>query len=990
MKNNPLLLSLASASFLLVSACGSGGSDNQGTTPPDADGDGIADTADNCPAVANASQTDSDRDGVGDACDAPPPPVDTDGDGVADTSDNCPTVANADQADADNDGIGNVCDSSNPPVDPSFVSCNGNTCTITGVVNQNYTMQASRNWILDGVVQVGNGNATLANADAVAATKAAGVTLTIEAGTNIKSLDDGVLLVTRGSKLNAIGTATAPITISSLDDNFDGEGEWGGVIIQGFAPQFGKGNTGACFGSGTVCNVAGEGGTFVGNYGGNDPADNSGTIKYLRIAEAGLVAGPNNEVNGLTLMGVGYGTTVDYVHVHNNLDDGIEWFGGTVNVTHIVLTNNDDDDIDFDEGYKGNIQYAIVQKNQTKAQPTGSNDPRGIEANSSNADLVTETQAVLSNVSIIGGPVVNASGRTQPGVLARGAVTMSMFNSAVKGFNAGCIRIDDADTNNDSTADVRSNVSLTNVLGDCAAGLYARRAADSATNATASTITFNDAYAINESSARLSAAPSITPVANGSSFQFEPTNYVGAIAPDTSAASAWWAGWTLPGVLAPVAETPAPASFVSCASNVCTVTGTINTNYTFTAGTEWRIDGTVLVGSGNRTITDAADVAAVKAAGVTLTIRPGVNVKAFDDGVLIVTRGSKLVADGSANAPITFSSLDDNFDGEGEWGGVIVQGFAPQFGRGNTGACFGSGTVCNVAGEGGTFVGNYGGNEPADNSGVLRYVRIAEGGLVAGPNNEVNGLTLMGVGHGTLVDYVQVHNNLDDGIEWFGGTVNVRHMVLTNNDDDDIDFDEGYKGNMQFAIVRKNPTKTAPTGSNDPRAIEANSSNADLVVDTQAMLANLTLIGGPVNNVSGRTQPGVLARGAVTMSMVNSAVRGFDVGCVRIDDADTNNDTVADVRSVVSLSNVLGECTAGFYARRAADNASNAGASTVTLDTSYALTESTATLSAPSSITPVNNGSNFTFDATDYIGAVKPGTSANSAWWKNWTIPGSL
>ena len=75
MKNNPLLLSLASASFLLVSACGSGGSDNQGTTPPDADGDGIADTADNCPAVANASQTDSDRDGVGDACDAPPPPV---------------------------------------------------------------------------------------------------------------------------------------------------------------------------------------------------------------------------------------------------------------------------------------------------------------------------------------------------------------------------------------------------------------------------------------------------------------------------------------------------------------------------------------------------------------------------------------------------------------------------------------------------------------------------------------------------------------------------------------------------------------------------------------------------------------------------------------------------------------------------------------------------------------------------------------------------
>ena len=100
--------------------------------------------------------------------------------------------------------------------------------------------------------------------------------------------------------------------------------------------------------------------------------------------------------------------------------------------------------------------------------------------------------------------------------------------------------------------------------------------------------------------------------------------------------------------------------------------------------------------------------------------------------------------------------------------------------RGGTGPCFGTGTVCNVAGEGGTVVGNYGGNDPADNSGMLRYVRIAEGGLVAGPNNEINGLTLQGVGHGTSIEYIQVHGNLDDGIEWFGGTVNVRYAVLTN------------------------------------------------------------------------------------------------------------------------------------------------------------------------------------------------------------------
>ncbi len=251
-------------------------------------------------------------------------------------------------------------------------------------------------------------------------------------------------------------------------------------------------------------------------------------------------------------------------------------------------------------------------------------------------------------------------------------------------------------------------------------------------------------------------------------------------------------------------------------------------------------------------------------------------VRAFDTGSLIVTRGSKLMAEGTAAQPITFSSLkDDNLDGEGEWGGVIIQGFAPQYGKAGTGACFGTGTVCNVKGEGGTIVGNYGGNDPADNSGNLRYVRIAEGGLVAGPNNEINGLTLQGVGYGTKIDYIQVHGNRDDGIEWFGGTVNVTHVVLTNNDDDDIDFDEGYKGNIQFAIARKDPNKSAPTGSNDPRGIEANSSDAEYAPETEAALANILILGSDVNNSTTSTagqQPGMRLRGAVNVTIYNTAV----------------------------------------------------------------------------------------------------------------------
>jgi hypothetical protein len=430
-----------------------------------------------------------------------------------------------------------------------------------------------------------------------------------------------------------------------------------------------------------------------------------------------------------------------------------------------------------------------------------------------------------------------------------------------------------------------------------------------------------------------------------------------------------------------------------CINDVCTLEGNITQNLTLTADKEWRLNGFVKIGTGNVNLADEAAVAAAKAAGVTLTIEPGVHVKAFNTGVLLVTRGSKIEAKGTAAAPITFSSIEDeDFDGEGEWGGVVVQGFAPQYGAGNTGACFGSGTVCNVAGEGGDGIGIFGGNDKADNSGTIKYVRIAEAGRVAGPNNEINGLTLQGVGHGTTVDYVQVHNNLDDGIEWFGGTVNVTHAVLTNNDDDDIDFDEGYQGNIQYAIIRKNPEKTTPTGSNDPRGIEANSSDEDYVVATQGAVANVTIVGSEVNKVINSKgdglQPGMRLRGSLTARIYNSAVLNFD-DCVRIDDSDHDNNEATDkIVSNVTLSNVIGQCDDKFYAKRDADlEEGTVGAAAVDLDEAVALTASTV---AEIDFVEVNNGSGFVFDNTTYVGAVAPGTSAATAWWAGWIIPGSL
>lgn len=426
----------------------------------------------------------------------------------------------------------------------------------------------------------------------------------------------------------------------------------------------------------------------------------------------------------------------------------------------------------------------------------------------------------------------------------------------------------------------------------------------------------------------------------------------------------------------------------------CFVSGTINEDFTMTADRKWVLDGSVFVGAGQVEITSAAQEQAIKDAGVTLTVEAGADIRGLSNATLVITRGSKIMAEGTAANPITFSSnADDNYDGLGEWGGVIVQGFAPQYGAGNTGVCYEGNAdgICNVEGEGGLDETiRYGGNDADDNSGVIKYVRIAEGGRVAGPGNEVNGLTMQGVGHGTTIEYVQIHDNLDDGLEWFGGTVNVKYAVLTGNDDDSIDFDEGYKGNIQYAIVRMTADRNAPAGSNDPRGIEANSSDDEYVPQTNAALANITLVGNP--DYAG--EPGMRLRGSLTASVLNTAVFNFS-DCVRIDDSDHDNDgATAKIPSDVTFHNVRGTNCGEFYrnedsnSERTPDTetGTNGDAAALTMEAGLAVTGTVAQVD----LAEVDNGSGFAFDNTTYIGAVAPGTAAADAWYAGWTIDGSL
>ena len=899
------------------------------------------------------------------------------------------SVTNNNSDDNNDGGDDNTSELCAEITEASFVSFNDDCSqgTVTGTIDSDYTFIEEVQYVLSGVVTVGAGNVEITSQTEYESILANGVTLTVEPGSDVKGTADGVLLVTRGSKLIADGYANNPITFSSLDDNYDGMGEWGGVVIQGFAPQYGQGGTGACFADGeSWCNVLGEGGDFVQEYGGSNAGDDSGIIRYVRIAEGGLIAGPDNEINGLTLQGVGHGTQIDYVQVQGNQDDGIEWFGGTVNVKHAVLTNNDDDDIDFDEGYQGNIQYALIIKNQTPdATPVGSNDPRGIELNSSDDDYTPETAGVIANVTIIGGDAANYA--EEYGMRLRGSVTAAIHNSAVTGYDVTCARIDDSDTDGDSsTPKLDTPITLNNFLCDTAGVAFLKEQPVEGSTVIEEGISFDENLAIVNTSALLDAPTAIAAYDNGSAFIFDETRYIGAV--DPSASVAWWADWTLPGSVI-TQEEAQETSFVSCNSSKteCTVSGTIDEDYTMVNGVEYRLDGVVTVGAGNVEIQTADEMQAIIDAGVTLTIRAGVEVKAFDDGVLLVTRGSKLIANGSSASPITFSSIDPDYDGMGEWGGVVIQGFAPQYGQGGTGACFNDGEAwCNVLGEGGDFVQEYGGNLPGDDSGIIRYVRIAEGGLIAGPNNEINGLTLQGVGHDTLIDYVQVHGNQDDGIEWFGGTVNVKHALLTNNDDDDIDFDEGYQGNIQYALIIKNQTPNAtPVGSNDPRGIELNSSDDDYTPETAGVIANVTIIGGDAANYA--EEYGMRLRGSVTAAIHNSAVTGYDVTCARIDDSDTDGDSsTAKLDTPITMRNFLCDTVGVAFNKEMPVDGSTVIEEAIVLDDDYAITNASASVTAEP-ITAQDNGSDFEFDATDFIGAVKEGATP---WYSEWAIPGSL
>lgn len=325
-------------------------------------------------------------------------------------------------------------------------------CTIQGrYLNTNLTLNAQNSYVLEGDVRIGGDNSGMA-------------TLTIEPGTKIYGTAGAFLVIMRGSQIFANGTAEQPVVFTSLQRTGLRPGLWGGVVINGNAP------INPCAAGTPVCEARSEGiKDDAPLFGGNNSTDNSGRLSYVRVEYAGHEIAPNNELNGITFNGVGSMTDVNHIQVHRNADDGIEIFGGTVNLKYVVLTDNDDDGLDWDFGWAGSAQFVLIEIEN------GTEEVNGIEGDNfkDNHSVLPRSNPTLSNITIIG-KVQNP--RAFHGIMLKAGSGMQMYNSIVTGhWTTACVKLKDTETFLNGGVPFaggveQKGIKFVNIFSFCAAG----------------------------------------------------------------------------------------------------------------------------------------------------------------------------------------------------------------------------------------------------------------------------------------------------------------------------------------------------------------------------------------------------------------------------------------------------------------------------------------------------------------------------------------
>lgn len=632
-----------------------------------------------------------------------------------------------------------------------------------------------------------------------------GASLTIEPGTTVwgkagQGNDASALVVARGGKLYAEGTALNPITFTADGDDgtltYQDRGLWGGVVMLGYAttnnqPDGTKQVEG-------INEIAGDGDDRA-TYGGTDDNDSSGILRYVSIRHTGINVGDQagNEIQGLTLGGVGRGTVIEYVESFASADDGFEWFGGTVDAKYLVSAFNEDDSYDWDEGFRGRGQFWFA----IQATDVGG---RVAEMDGATGNEFFEPYAkpILSNVTYLG---------TADGFTAGDGAEMLMFrdntggeyhNSIFQDYDAAsggqAITVEDIDNSGSKPADSRQrlesgDLTLANNLwfgfaaGNTVAAIAPQDFVQTMLGANNNEIADPQLRGVDrdDPDGTLDPRPSAgSPAWTGAVALedgfFSPVDYRGAFG-----TSNWLEGWSALHSMGYLAPTTTGTTVVEVTD------ASINAGETvvWTPDNIYRLNGVVFVEDGATLIIEA---------GTTVW---GVAGQGNAASALVVTRGGKIYAEGTPSNPIIFTADGDDgtltYQDRGFWGGVVLLGKAitnnqPDGTKQVEG-------INEIAGDGDDRA-TYGGTEDGDSSGLMRYVSIRHTGINVGDQagNEIQGLTLGGVGSGTVIEFVESFASADDGFEWFGGSVNTRNLVSAFNEDDSYDWDEGFRGKGQY------------------------------------------------------------------------------------------------------------------------------------------------------------------------------------------------
>ena len=417
------------------------------------------------------------------------------------------------------------------------------------------------------------------------------------------------------------------------------------------------------------------------------------------------------------------------------------------------------------------------------------------------------------------------------------------------------------------------------------------------------------------------------------------------------------------------------------------ITGNLTGNIYWSSDTVYHLDGVVNVG------VDSIQASTTPQATGVLTIEPGTIIvgkkgtTGSNPGTLVIHRGSKIYAEGTATNPIIFTSGESTKQ-PGDWGGLVICGRATNNQPGGYATLEGS------------YGAHHGGSDDADNSGIVKYVRLEYAGFPILTDKEINSLTMGSVGSGTTISYVQASYGLDDAFEWFGGTVNCDHLIAFKTTDDDFDCDFGYRGKVQFAVAFRSANLADPVSGSNSFEVDNDGGGSTNTPITAPTFSNVTVIGpkqDSTTSIDANFKRAMHLRRSNQIKIYNSFFTGFPNGLV-IDGSNTktyaeNNDLVVKNCVMTMLDNwsafvpfksdQAGFDVSAWYLDASRNN------STVTNNASVGYTNSilynaTAPSFLLSSTSSLLSGASFTglsgFSIVNYIGAF----DASNNWTNGW------